>query len=210
MIVRKPITDQGFTLLEILVAMAIFAVISVMTFHGLQAILKTREDMDREGDRLASLQRVMIMMSRDFEQIVARRIRDEYGGQQPALLCQALAEKTVEFSRGGWRNPATLARSSIQRVSYRFIDRSIIRESWPVLDRAVATKPVSQTVLTGVDDFRLRFLDRDKEWQTSWPPEAREASNDQRMLPQAIEVTLDLEDWGTIHRLFLLAWEGGE
>ncbi|MBW6520651.1 MAG: type II secretion system minor pseudopilin GspJ [Desulfoarculaceae bacterium] len=210
MIVRKPITDTGFTLLEILVAMAIFAVISVMTFHGLQAILKTREDMDLEGDRLASLQRVMIMMSRDFEQIVARRIRDEYGGQQPALLCQALAEKTVEFSRGGWRNPATLARSSIQRVSYRFIDRSIVRESWPVLDRAVATKPLSQTVLTGVDDFRLRFLDRDEEWQTSWPPEAREASNDQRMLPQAIEVTLDLEDWGTIHRLFLLAWEGGE
>lgn len=190
--------------------MAIFAVISVMTFQGLDSIIKNRDAMVREGDRLASLQRVMILMSRDFEQIVGRRIRDEYGGQQPALICKAVEEKTVEFTRGGWRNPAALARSSMQRVSYSFVDHSIVRESWPVLDRAAATEPAKQTILTGVADFKLRFLDKSDEWQTSWPPEERTASNDQRRLPKAIEVTLDLEDWGTIHRLFLLAWEGGE
>lgn len=188
--------------------MAIFAVISVMTFHGLQSILQTRDTMVREGDRLASLQRVMMMMSRDFEQIVRRPIRDEYDGQQPALICQEQEKKTVEFSRGGWRNPAAKARSSIQRVSYRFIDHTILRESWPVLDRAAATEPASQTILTGVADFSLRFLDSNDAWQTSWPPEASETVTDQRLLPKAIEVTLDLEDWGTIHRLFLLAWEG--
>jgi general secretion pathway protein J len=152
----------------------------------------------------------MIMMSRDFEQIVSRSIRDEYGGQQPALICKAREEKTVEFSRGGWRNPAGLARSSIQRVSYRFVDQTLLRESWPILDRAAATEPVSQTILTGVVDFTLRFLDKNEEWQTSWPPEESATSNDQRLLPKAIEVTLDLDDWGTIHRLFLVAWEGGE
>ena len=210
MIVHRPIADKGFTLLELLIAMAIFAVISVMTFHGFQSILKTREVMEREGDRLASLQRVMVIMSRDFEQIVSRRIRDEFDGQQPALLCSPLENQKVEFSRGGWRNPAALARSNIQRISYRFIDNSIVRESWPVLDRTHATKSVSQTILTDVDNFSLRFLDSMDNWQTSWPPEEETVSNYHRMLPKAIEITLDLEDWGKIHRLFLLAWEGGE
>jgi len=190
--------------------MAIFAVISVMTFHGFQSILKTREIMEREGDRLASLQRVVVIMSRDFEQIVSRRIRDEFDGQQPALLCSPLENHKVEFSRGGWRNPAALTRSSIQRISYRFIDNSIVRESWPVLDRTHATKSISQTILTDVDNFSLRFLDSMDNWQTSWPPEEDAVGKNQRMLPKAIEITLDLEDWGKIHRLFLLAWEGGE
>lgn len=197
-------------MLELMVAMAIFAVISIMTFQGLSSILKNRDAMMQEGDRLASLQRVMIIMSRDFEQIVSRTLRDEYSGQQPALICKAREEKTVEFSRGGWRNPAALARSTIQRVSYRFVDQTIVRESWPVLDRAAATEPASQTILTGVADFRLRFLDKNDGWQTSWPPEENAVSSNQRMLPKAIEVTLDLEDWGIIHRLFLVAWEGGE
>jgi len=199
---------KGFTLLELLVAMSIFAIISVMTFQGLRTMLDNRDIVDRESDHLASLQRAMMMMGRDFEQIVGRSIRDEFGIAHPALYSNASGKSVVEFSRGGFRNPAALARSSIQRVSYSSVDHILKRETWSVLDRAVAVKPARWNVLTGVNDVKLRFLDGERVWQTSWPPEEM-AGSDLQTLPVAIEVVLELEDWGTIKRLFLLAGEGG-
>ncbi len=191
--------------------MAIFAVISVITFQGLQSMIKSREIMDKETDRLASLQGAMALMSRDFEQVVARSIRDEYGEMQPALISTAEGSSEIEFSRGGWRNPAALARSSMQRVAYRLKGTNLIRDTWPVLDRAVTTEPVRRELVDGVVDFRLRFQDNNENWHTSWPlAEDSESFGDLGTLPRGLEVSLDLEDWGTITRLFVLAWQGGE
>ena len=190
--------------------MAIFAVISVITFQGLQSMIKSREIMGAEADRLASLQGAMALMSRDFEQMVARSIRDEFGEMQPALICTVDDGTAVEFSRGGWRNPAGLPRSNMQRVAYRFKDAKLIRDTWPVLDRALTTEPVSRELVAGVVNFRLRFQDNNDTWQTSWPPPAEtESTDEQSQLPRALEMTLELEDWGTLTRLFVLAWQGG-
>lgn len=201
---------QGFTLLELLVAMAIFAVISVITFQGLQSMIKSREIMGAETARLAGLQGAMALMSRDFEQMVARPIRDEFGDIQPALLCIADNGTAVEFSRGGWRNPAALARSSMQRVGYRLKGTNLIRDTWPVLDRALTTEPVSRELIAGVIHFRLRFRDNTDTWQTSWPPPTETlTAGEQSQLPRALEMTLELEDWGTLTRIFIVAWQGG-
>lgn len=190
--------------------MAIFAVISVITFQGLQSMIKSREIMGAETDRLASLQGAMALMSRDFEQMVARSIRDEFGEMQPALICTGDDGTAIEFSRGGWRNPAGLPRSSMQRVAYRLKDAHLIRDTWPVLDRALTTEPVSRELVAGVVNFRLRFQDNNDTWQTSWPPPAdSESAGEQSQLPRALEMTLELEDWGTLTRLFVLAWQGG-
>jgi general secretion pathway protein J len=189
--------------------MAIFAVISVITFQGLQSMIKSREIMGAEADRLASLQGAMALMSRDFKQMLPRSIRDEFGEMQPALICTANDKTAVEFSRGGWRNPAGLPRSNMQRVAYRFKDANLIRDTWPVLDRALTTEPVSRKLVAGVINFRLRFQDNNDNWQTAWPPPAETSTGEQSQLPRALEMTLELEDWGTLTRLFVLAWQGG-
>jgi len=202
---------QGFTLLELLVAMAIFALISVMTFQGLQSMIKSREIMGAETERLAALQGAMALMARDFQQIIARPIRDEFGDMQPAVISTAGDGTAVEFSRGGWRNPAALARSNMQRVAYRLKDSKLLRETWPVLDRAATTKSVSRELVTDVLDFRLRFQDNNDHWQPSWPPPAETiAAAAQKQLPKAVEMTLELAEWGTLTRLFVVAWQGGE
>jgi general secretion pathway protein J len=201
---------QGFTLLELLVAMAIFAVISVITFQGLQGMMQSRAIMDAETARLAGLQGAMALMSRDFEQMVARPIRDEFGDMQPAVTCTAEDGTTIEFSRGGWRNPAALARSTMQRVAYHLTGSTLVRETWPVLDRAATTKSVSRELVAGVLRFGLRFQDTDDQWQPSWPSPAEALAVDkQGQLPKAVEVTLELEEWGTLTRLFVVAWQGG-
>lgn len=208
LIVHRQEGEKGFTLLELLVAISIFAIISAMTFQGLHSMIDNREIMDNESNRLASLQRAMVMMSRDFEQIVDRTVRDEFLVVQPALSAKADSKTIVEFSRGGFRNPAGLARSTILRVSYRLADRILVRETWPVLDRAVAVEPVSSNILTGVDDIKLRFLDVNRVWHPVWPPEEM-ADSGNKQLPLAVEAVLELEDWGMIKRLFLLPGEGG-
>lgn len=133
--------------------MAIFALISVITFQGLQGMMKSRAIMDAETARLAALQGAMALMARDFQQMIARPIRDEFGDVQPAVICTVADGTTIEFSRGGWRNPAALARSTMQRVAYHLTGSTLIRETWPVLDRTLTTEPVSRELVAGVFIF---------------------------------------------------------
>lgn len=193
--------QRGFTLLELLVAMAIFAVISGLTFQGLREMAVSRERLAQEGERLAALQGALAIMARDFEQGCDRRIRDEYGNWRPALLGGEHEPDLVEMSRGGFRNPTGRPRSSMQRIAYRLTDHTLIRRTWPVLDRVANTEPASQSLLSGVTAVKIEFMDSSKRWRPSWPPE-EDAALRKGNLPKALRVTLELEDWGTITRLF--------
>lgn len=197
----KPPDHRGFTLLEVLVAMAIFAVISGLTFQGLREMAVSRERLAKEGERLAALQGALAIMARDFEQGADRRIRDEYGNFRPALIGGEHEPDLVELSRGGFRNPAGRPRASLQRIAYRLTDHTLIRRSWPVLDRAATTDAVSQPLLSGVTALKIEFMDSSKQWRPSWPPEGDTALR-KGNVPKALRVTIELEDWGTITRLF--------
>jgi general secretion pathway protein J len=190
--------------LELLVAMAIFAAIAAMTYQGLAAMIATRERTEHEGKQLATLQSALTMMGRDMEQMIDRPIRDAYATPQPAVVSPVGEQGAIEFSRGGVPNPANRARSTMQRVGYRLSGHTLIRESWPGVDQVANTEPALREIVAGVDEFHLRFLDSRKLWLPSWPPEG-EAADSLHLLPQAVEVTLVLAEWGTISRLFLPA-----
>lgn len=191
----------GFTLLEVLVAMAIFAVISVLTMQGLREMTASRTRLLREGERLAAVQSAFAILGRDLEQAVGRRIRDEYGNQRPALLGGEREPDAVELTRGGFRNPSGRPRSSMQRIAYRLSEGSILRRVWPVLDRASNAVPESQPLLAEVSGFKVEFLDRNHKWCSSWPAE-EDALARQGALPKAMRVTIELADWGTVARVF--------
>ena len=198
-------TKEGFTLLELLVAMSITAVISLMTYQGLSEMIKARGRLEQETQQLAALQNAMTILARDCEQIVARPIRDEYGSPRPALLGEAGGGGGVEFTRGGVSNPTGRQRSSQQRVAYRVNEGALIRQNWPVLDRVVATTPSSRPLLSGVEKWQIRYLDeKSEEWHNAWPPAGGDGLP-LTSLPRAMEVTLELTGWGAITRLLLLA-----
>jgi general secretion pathway protein J len=89
-------------------------------------------------------------------------------------------------------------------VQYRLDDDKLIREYWPVMDHVLGQEPRSEELLTGVNEFKLLYLDTQDEWQTQWPP-AQTGSAVTSPRPRAVRILLDLEDWGPVERLLEVA-----
>jgi len=191
--------QRGFTLIELMVAMAIFAIMSLMAYQGMQSVFSTREQTDAESKRLQAIQMTFLDLQRDLEFISVREIRDEYGDRQPAFKLAEGGIYRLELSRDGLRNPAQLPRSSLQRIAYSLTDKHLYRVRWPVLDRAPDTPAIKRLLLEDVEDLSIRVLDEKGEWQHDWP-----LPGQNRILPRAVEVSLTLPDRGRLSRLFLL------
>lgn len=196
-----PAALRGFTLLEMLIALAIFGLLAVMSYGGLASVLELQFHTDTEAARLAQLQKAYLVMQRDIEQVVKRPVRDEFGDERAPLV----GETTLELTRGGWSNPLGQARSTLQRVAYSYQDRQLQRYVWQVLDRAQDSLAVEQRLLDDILDLRLRYLADDDEWQEQWPPPFQDtgaAASAPPPLPRAIEVTIEHEHYGPLVWLF--------
>lgn len=193
----------GFTLLEILVAMAIFGIVAYMSYSGLDAVIRQHEIASESATRLRNLQYGMRRIVQDFGQIQPRSVREETGeGHKFAIVADTRTTEPIELTRAGWHNPLAHPRSSLQRVAYWLEDDILLRAQWPVLDRMLGEEPVELELLDGVEEFRLLFLDPSNEWLEQWPPpDTQGEPATQQTLPQAVEIILILEDWGEIRRI---------
>lgn len=193
--------QSGFTLLELLVALGIFALLAAMAYSGLNSVMTARKITDQHAQRLHQLQMAFLWLGRDIEQGIDRPIRDEYAEVQPALLGVETGRYQLELTRTGWRNPAGRARSNLQRVAYGLRDGNLVRAYWVVLDRAQDSQPLENVLLEGVDKLELRFLDANNAWHDAWP-NALSGGAASTALPKAVEVTLETAAEGRITRRF--------
>lgn len=198
---------RGFTLLELLVALAVFAIMATAAYSGLRNVLFTRAAVEAQNRRLAAVQLAVFRLEQDVAQTVPRGVRDEYGDPQPALSGGELLDDALTLTRAGWDNPLGQPRATLQRVAYRLREGQLWRLHWDVLDRGGPVQPREILLLDQVQEFRVRFLDGDDEWRNDWPPRPDERAGDPpnpNTPPRAVEITLTLEDWGAITRLLLL------
>ncbi|MEK7322876.1 MAG: type II secretion system minor pseudopilin GspJ [Pseudomonadota bacterium] len=189
--------QHGFTLLELLVALAIFAVLAAIAYTALNQVSSTRTHMQARSERLTALQMIFTVLGRDIEQGIGRWVRDEFGDAEPAMKGGGVGTNLLTLTRAGWRNPLGLPRSHLQRVAYVFADNKLLRQSWTVLDRGPGVLPHEETMLENVRAVELRFLDQARQWQGFWPPPGQDTA-----MPRAVEITIDLADWGRVTRLF--------
>lgn len=215
----------GFTLVELLVAMFISAIVFAMGYGALNQALGHREHVEEQAQRLLDVQQAMRTLEQDFTLMQPRPMRDLLGGADLAPLVynpNALGGATggagngavafapllqaalVNFTRGGWANPAGVPRGELQRVGYLLRDHKLVRQYLPVLDADGSVLLQEQVLLDHVEAFGLRFMDGSLAWQKSWPtPIALNgpATDLARLRPVAVEVTLRLGDYGTLVRV---------
>jgi len=196
---------RGFTLIELLVALVIFVIFSMLAYAGLGGLLDGRGRLSEEQRVWQELSQAFLRISDDLEHARARPVRDAAGVQLlPAFVgrpfdSRALAEPSLELTRGGELNYGEGVHSDLRRVAYLLRDGRLLRITWPVLDRAPVTVPLEAPLLAGVDAFELQFYGQSGGTGAIWPVAG---ANDP--LPRAVEVTLAVKDLGRFKRLFLV------
>jgi general secretion pathway protein J len=234
---RRAAPAPGFTLIELMVALFITAVIFAVGYGAINQALKSHVQVKEHQDRLSEVQTAVRIMVQDFSELSARPIRDQLGQNWQACIItptpDALSDSPgsttstaaasapaapdddddtddsnppaddggpdlIAFTRGGWANPAGIQRPTLERVSYRFANGILRRMHWTVLDGTEASLPVRRDVLTHVKSVTFRFMNDGRQWVNQWPALG---TSSLRTRPFAVEITLDLEDWGKIVRV---------
>lgn len=191
--------SRGFTLLEMLVALAVFAVLGLMSSQMVSRVLDVHKIAMARGERLGELQRAIQLMQRDVMEIVPRSVRDEMGDALPVLRIGT--DTALELTRNGWRNPLGQRRSEMQRVAYVARDDILYRYYWNVLDRAEDTKPVIQELLHEVSAVEVRAVDVSGNQHAFWPL-VGDLDGDPASKLAAIQVRLTVAPFGEITRLW--------
>lgn len=193
----------AFTLIEVMVSLAIFAILSALCYGTLSRTLEAADLLNTRMDRLQAIQRTIRLLSEELQQLSPRPIRDELGDNfSPALDTGFQSGFALELTHGGWSNPIVLPRSTMQRSAYRIEDDELIRYHWTVLDRTLANEPSEAALLDGVESILFRFLQANGQWTEQWPPNGRPG---ERQRPRAAEIVLTLAGEGEIRRLVEVA-----
>jgi general secretion pathway protein J len=200
--------QAGFTLMEVLIAVTITAVIGIGVWQVVHGVINARDRVDDVADQFRNLQHTMLLLERDITQVVNRPARDVYGDFLPALTSRQGDFKLL-LTHQGWRNPLGIRRSSLQRVGWEYTGNELRRRYWPMVDQGQDDSSRDMVLLKGVTAFDIRFLDDKRRWQPEWPTDETMAtlspgSRPEIALPVGIEITIEQDTFGKLVRTFAL------
>lgn len=191
--------EEGFTLVELLVALAIFALIAAFAYRALTVTLESRERLAAESRKWRDVAVFVGRFERDLHAVLDRRAKNTYGTEQAPVTSvvdlgpNPLPGVSLTRSGGGLYENALAAP---QRIAYRFAAGRIDRLAWPAVDSAPRIDPAATPVLDEVRALAFRFLAPSGEWRPTW---GLPGSND--AIPAAVEMTLELASGERIVRL---------
>jgi general secretion pathway protein J len=197
---------NGFTLIEVLVAMAIFGVLTILAYMALAQTLANAEMLTERMDRLQAIQRTMRYLGNDLTAASPRPVRDELGVTYlPAVMVSPANDFALAVTHGGWSNPAGLPRSTLQRSVYLLTDGKLFRVYYNVLDATYSNEAISTEILDGVVSIEFRLVQDDGQRTNEWPPNGSSGGSRDSLRPRAVEIILTLENEGEIRRIIEVA-----
>ena len=192
-------SEGGFTLIETVVSMLLLAVMSVLSYQAVDAVLATNERSRQGLAEEASLQRAWQIIGRDIMHLRARPFVDGLGMREPAYVTDR-SEFGVRFSRGGGpmvkSNP-----SGLRRVEYSINrEQQLQRQSWAITQSPRQSEGSILILMDNVDEVVFEHLTKDFFYSPDWPPinETHSLSS----VPKMIRVTITVDGLGESSRLF--------
>lgn len=189
-----PARQQGFTLVELSVALLVFGLIATAAVALLSFSVGAQASANARLDELGQIERSGALMTADFAQAVPRLTRDD-AGLPLAAVDGGNGSLLVRFVRLGWTNSEDAGRSNLQRVEYRFVEDRLERTVWPRLDGAAALPPA--VLAAGLQSVSIRFRS-ENEWRERWDATRADA------MPRAVELTMVRADGVEVIQLFLV------
>jgi general secretion pathway protein J len=184
--------QQGFTLLEILIALAIFAVMSMMAYAGLAAVLDARASTVPRAQQLAQLQTTLYLLNEDLSQVINRPIRDQLGSSEPAFSI-GRGNEILVFTRTVPSWSTNSSENNLLRVSYSLEKEALYRRVWTIPDRTQQTEYRRRKLLVTQGVTIKGFSAKTKTWG--------EIVGE---IPLALDVSFKLDGLGSVHRTFLI------
>jgi general secretion pathway protein J len=182
---------RGFTLIEILVALLIFTILSAILVSALHQVINIQASVEANAERLRKLQFALLTMSRDIEQTVNR----------PVLMSSG--KKQAVFMGSPQQFTLTHTGSSLVRVTYTWSNHSLWRMKWDKLDQMPDASSAKKLLMANVENASFQYLDRDGRFRNDWPA----VSQADKALPRAVRVMLTLSNWGTLSQIYVISAE---
>lgn len=197
--------SQAFTLIEILVALTIFAIISTITASTMYYAFQTRDRVAQRSAQLMTLEQALTMMEKDFQQITARAVIYDHYQKSPEFIGETFA---ITFTRSGVANPSSLAnRSTLARAAYRCEQGKLIRRSWPMLDQPNKNQYRDKVLLEKLQDCRFAYLNSHLDVLDVWRANLLPGIQKKAELPKAVRFTLHVPRFGTGQFLYIVPGE---
>ncbi len=191
----------GFTLIEILVATAILAILAVMAYGILGTILRQQKRTHGVEQRLSHVSLTLVELSRLLSEASPRPIRNAQGVLRPAFRATVGLRPRLVFTAATGQALFYLDRSGLSRLGLGVHNHRLILYRWPVLDRAQEIKPHATTLLRHVHDFRVRMLDTFGHWHRNWPPLAASPTLFLARRPRAVRLSFRVRGMGRVRLL---------
>ncbi len=192
----------GFTLIEILIALTVFAVLATITSSSLYYAFNTRSRVAIQALHLNNLQLAVSIMQQDITQIVNRAIRGDEMHLFPALVGQ---NQYLEFTRAGYTNPASREkRSTLKRVALVCEDKQLIHRTWSMLDTPQRDNYQDKVLLADIENCHFNYLNKNNQLLHDWRPQQNAGDPNAELVPRAIQINLNFKDWGEMNMLFII------
>ena len=196
---RTPVCSGGFTLVEVLLALAIFGVIAALSYRAIATLTDGEAQLSAAAQRWRSLDALFTRFEADIRQAVPRASRTAAGVEPPwlALPADSAGSAALVFTRAGAEFTDEPGRAG-QRIGYRVRGRAVEIAYWPGLDNAADAQPAVFTLIDGVSAFRIEYLNKSGQWRDRWPQQGEAA------LPRAVRVNLVMDSGEALERWFVL------
>jgi general secretion pathway protein J len=181
---------RGHTLLELLVAVVVTALVAAGGYSGLSAITRASAAHKLEVEMLETDQWLVSRLDRDLFHAIDRPVRSE-SGELPALRGDTA---TLSLTHSGLSNPLGQARSDLQRVDWLITEKSMFRHAHAVLDGPAAPAN-AELLLNHVSDLSFEFLGAGNTWHSRWP------AGSETGLPRAVRYRMQIEAFGSVERV---------